>query len=106
MGFLGGAAAGVVLLHFVSDFLIGINLRKKLLEVWETDLRFDRKIENALGDPLIDGNAIDDDVVRFISTAEFEFMGNLNAAFGVIVIVKNFLRNAAGDARFLEQQMR
>src|SRR5258708_26481909 len=94
-GFFGGAPASIIFFYFVRRFLVDVNFRKQLLEVGETDLRFDWKIEDPFATALIYRNLIDDNVVDLVSAVQFEFVGNTNGIFRTIVVVENLLRRAA-----------
>ena len=91
LGFFLDARAGVVFADFVGGFLIFVDFLEEGFEVGKLDLGFYGEIEGAFADGFVDGGAGDVDGVSVGAAMELDFVGELDAVDGAVVVVENFL---------------
>src|ERR1700723_831797 len=94
-GFFFDLGAGVIFFNFVEGLLVGVNLLEEGFEIGELHLRFSGEIEDAFADGFVDGGVGDVNRVDCGAAVQFDFVGELDAIFGAVVVVEDFLVLAA-----------
>ena len=95
----------LIFANFVSGFLIVVDFLKEGFQIRQFDLGFYGKVEGAFADGFVDGGAGDVDGVGVGAAMEFDFVGELDAIDGAVVVVENFLVEAGDGCGFLDEQM-
>src|SRR6266853_1050745 len=96
----------VVLFELVEGLLVVVNLFEKSFQVRQFHLRLDREIKHALDHRPIDRRARNFNVVFVAPPVQLDFMRQLHAIHGAVVVVQDFVLHAADGRRLLCDQVR